>query len=175
MIVTMARNTTGIRHQGLWPGRTLVHGPRGRGGGAIPARGFRLRRRPGHRRLGHHRDLGNWGAFAMAAAPAIVQFVGGPRRRAGTHTPDVRDHLAEHDAYPIPALDFRGTPPASTSSRSSTRASCRRQHRIAHKDPGIGMVGAGLVKPPENAFRDAVVAFAEKYAVGNAFRAAMNG
>ena len=35
---------------------------------------------------------------------------------------------------------------------------------IAHKDPGVGMVGAGLVKPPENCFRDAVLACAKEFA-----------
>jgi hypothetical protein len=34
---------------------------------------------------------------------------------------------------------------------------------IAHREPGIGMVGAGLVKPPENCFTDALLAFAEKH------------
>ena len=32
---------------------------------------------------------------------------------------------------------------------------------IAHREPGVGMVGAGLVKPPENCFRDALLAFAD--------------
>jgi hypothetical protein len=34
---------------------------------------------------------------------------------------------------------------------------------VAHKDPGIGQVGAGVVSPPANIFEDALVAFAEKY------------
>jgi hypothetical protein len=34
---------------------------------------------------------------------------------------------------------------------------------IAHREPGIGMVGAGLVKPPENCFKDALAAFADTY------------
>ncbi len=34
---------------------------------------------------------------------------------------------------------------------------------IAHKTPGIGMVGAGLVKPPAKCFEDALIAFYEKY------------
>ena len=31
---------------------------------------------------------------------------------------------------------------------------------IAHKEPGIGMVGAGLVKPPASCFAEALLAFA---------------
>ena len=34
---------------------------------------------------------------------------------------------------------------------------------IAHKDPGVGQVGAGLVLPPMNVFEDALLAFAEQY------------
>jgi hypothetical protein len=34
---------------------------------------------------------------------------------------------------------------------------------IAHKDPGVGMVGAGLVKPPGRCFRDAFCAFIDQY------------
>jgi len=32
---------------------------------------------------------------------------------------------------------------------------------IAHKDPGVGQAGAGLVKPPMNCFEDALQAFVE--------------
>jgi hypothetical protein len=34
---------------------------------------------------------------------------------------------------------------------------------IAHKEAGIGQIGAGLVRPPMAIFEDALVAFAEKY------------
>ena len=34
---------------------------------------------------------------------------------------------------------------------------------IAHKNAGVGQVGAGLVRPPLKIFEDALVAFAEKY------------
>jgi hypothetical protein len=34
---------------------------------------------------------------------------------------------------------------------------------IAHKEAGVGQVGAGLVLPPMNVFEDALVAFAERY------------
>ena len=35
---------------------------------------------------------------------------------------------------------------------------------IAHKDPGVGQVGAGLVHPPEDCFKKALAACAEKWA-----------
>ena len=34
---------------------------------------------------------------------------------------------------------------------------------IAHKEAGVGQVGAGLVLPPMNVFEEALVAFAEQY------------
>jgi len=34
---------------------------------------------------------------------------------------------------------------------------------IAHKEPGVGQVGAGLVRPPMAMFEEAVVAFAQEY------------
>ena len=34
---------------------------------------------------------------------------------------------------------------------------------IAHKDAGVGQIGAGLVRPPMSMFEEALVAYAEKY------------
>jgi hypothetical protein len=34
---------------------------------------------------------------------------------------------------------------------------------IAHREAGVGQVGAGLVRPPMSLFEDALVAFAERY------------
>src|SRR5215470_4115385 len=51
------------------------------------------------------------GACALAAAPAIVQLVGGTPQLALDTTRDMYEiTLAEHETYRIPALDFRGTP-----------------------------------------------------------------
>ena len=52
------------------------------------------------------------GGFAMAAAPAIVRFVGGTVPDAlADHPPDVRDHARRApDVLTIPVLEFRGVP-----------------------------------------------------------------
>jgi hypothetical protein len=72
--------------------------------------------------------------------------------------------LAESEEYRIPALDFRGTPTAIDVRKVVEKGILPVINTgIAHKQPGIGMVGAGLVRPPESCFRDALVAFAEKY------------
>jgi hypothetical protein len=72
--------------------------------------------------------------------------------------------LAENAAYQIPSLDFRGSP-SGIDVRKVVETGILPvvNTGIAHKEPGVGMVGAGLVKPPLNSFRDAVLAFAEAY------------
>jgi hypothetical protein len=103
------------------------------------------------------------GGMAMAAAPAIVQFVGGSAAQALGFTRRMYDiTLAEHPAYKIPALDFRGTPSGIDLLRVVESGVVPVVNTgIAHREPGIGMVGAGLVKPPFDCFRQALLAFAE--------------
>jgi len=164
IITTMARNGTefGIKLSGL-PGQWFT-GPAGVIDGLyLPGFG------PEHA----SRDIGDSvitetsgiGGFAMAAAPAIVKFVGGSPKDAMNVTLRMYEICeTENDVYQIPVLDFRGTPTAIDVRKVvETGILPAINTGIAHKDPGIGMVGAGLVKPPENAFRDAIVAFAEKY------------
>jgi hypothetical protein len=72
--------------------------------------------------------------------------------------------VAEHKAFTIPVLGFRGTP-VGVDIRKVVELGIRPQINtgIAHKDAGVGQVGAGLVLPPANVFEDALVAYAEKY------------
>jgi len=105
-----------------------------------------------------------YGGFAMAAAPAIVQFVGGTPQRAIEFTQRMYEiTLAENNAYQIPALGFRGTPTGIDVLKVvDTGILPAINTGIAHKEPGIGMVGAGLVTPPIACFRDAARALAEE-------------
>jgi hypothetical protein len=105
------------------------------------------------------------GGFAMAAAPAIVKFVGGSASDAIRYTQQMYDiTVAENETYQIPGLDFRGTPTGIDLLKVvETRILPAINTGIAHKVPGIGMVGAGVVHPPENCFHDALEAFAERY------------
>ena len=107
-----------------------------------------------------------YGGFAMAAAPAIVQFVGGTPQRAIEFTQRMYEiTLAENNAYQIPVLGFRGTPTGIDVLKVvDTGIVPAINTGIAHKEPGIGMVGAGLVTPPISCFRDATRALAEKIA-----------
>jgi hypothetical protein len=107
-----------------------------------------------------------YGGFAMAAAPAIVQFVGGTPQRAIEFTQRMYEiTLAENNAYQVPVLGFRGTPTGIDVLKVvETGIVPAINTGIAHKEPGIGMVGAGLVTPPISCFRDGARALAEKIA-----------
>ena len=105
------------------------------------------------------------GGFAMAAAPAIVQFVGGTPDDAVEFTKNMYDiTIAENNTYKIPIFNFRGTPTGIDIIKIiDTGILPAINTGIAHKTPGIGMVGAGLVKPPAKCFEQALIAFYEKY------------
>lgn len=106
------------------------------------------------------------GAFAMAAAPAIVQFVGGTPRMAMEATLEMYEiTVAENPAWAIPALDFRGVP-TGIDIRKVVRTGItpRVNTGIAHREPGVGQVGAGLVRPPMACFEAALEAAAEVFA-----------
>jgi hypothetical protein len=164
VIYTMARNGTdfGIRISGL--GERWFSAP------ATMVDGLYL---PGFSAEDAAPDIGDSvitetagiGGFAMAAAPAIVKFVGGSPKDALNFTQAMYEiTVAENDTYQIPALDFRGTPTAIDLIKVvETGILPAINTGIAHKEPGIGMVGAGLVKPPEKCFHDALEAFVEKY------------
>ena len=112
-------------------------------------------------------ETAGYGGFAMAAAPAIVQFVGGlPEAALETTRRMRRITLSESRAYRIPALGFRGTPTGIDLLRVvQTGIMPAINTGIAHKEPGIGMVGAGLVTPPFACFAQAARALAESLGV----------
>ncbi len=105
------------------------------------------------------------GGFAMAAAPAIVTFVSGTPQDAINATLEMYEiTVAEHEHFTIPALDFRGTPTGVDIRKVVELGITPRINTgIAHRDAGVGQVGAGLVRPPMNVFEEALVAHAEKY------------
>jgi hypothetical protein len=106
------------------------------------------------------------GGFAMAAAPAIVRFVGGEPSDAIRNTRQMYEiTLAEHPVYQIPALGFRGTPTGiDVTLIARTGILPVVNTGIAGCKPGVGQVGAGLVTPPMSVFADAVRALARRAA-----------
>jgi hypothetical protein len=105
------------------------------------------------------------GGFAMASAPAIVSFVSGTPQDALNATLEMYEiTVAEHAHFTIPPLDFRGTPTGIDIRKVVELGLPPRVNTgIAHKEPGIGQVGAGLVRPPMSIFEKALMAYAETY------------
>ena len=105
------------------------------------------------------------GGFAMATAPAIVTFVGGTPKDAMNATLEMYEiTFAESKYFTMPSLDFRGTPTGIDLRKVVELGITPRINTgIAHKNAGVGQVGAGLVRPPLKIFEDALMAFAEKY------------
>ena len=105
------------------------------------------------------------GGFAMASAPAIVTFVSGTPKDATNATLEMYEICySEHKYFTIPTLNFRGTPTGIDIRKVvETGITPRVNTGIAHKNAGVGQVGAGLVRPPMSLFEEAVMAFAEHY------------
>ena len=113
------------------------------------------------------------GGFAMAAAPAIVRFVGGTVADAIRTTQEMYEiTLGEHPLYQVPVLGFRGTPVGIDTTRVvRTGLLPQINTGIAGKIAGMGQVGAGLVRPPIECFIqaiDALAAAAPELAVSSA-------
>src|SRR6266566_5291905 len=107
------------------------------------------------------------GAFAMATAPEIVQFIGGTPVDALQYTLEMYDiTVAEDTQYQLPPLNFRGTP-VGIDIRQVVRQNLLPiiNTGIAHRLPGVGQVGAGIVRPPMGCFVAAVHDLAESMLV----------
>ena len=102
-------------------------------------------------------ETAGFGGFAMAGAPAIARFVGGTPEDAMRATLEMYEICyAEHEHFTIPALGFRGTPLGIDVRKvAETGILPRLNTGIAHKEPGIGMVGAGVLRAPEKCFAEA--------------------
>jgi hypothetical protein len=164
VVTTMARNGTdfGIRVSGL--GERWLSAPAG-----VPD-GLYF---PGFTSADANADIGDStitetagiGAFAMAAAPAIVTFISGTPQDALNATLEMYEiTVAEHSHFTIPVLEFRGTPTGIDIMKVVELGITPRVNTgIAHREAGVGQVGAGLVRPPMMIFEQALVAFAETY------------
>jgi hypothetical protein len=102
----------------------------------------------------------------MASALAIVQFVGGEPADAVEFSRKMYEiTVGESSSFSIPILDFRGSPTGIDILKvAETGILPQINTGIAHREAGIGQVGAGLVNPPWECFRSALLAFEEKYA-----------
>ncbi len=166
LVYTMARNGTdfGIRVAGL--GNRWFNAP----AEIIDGLFF-----PGYTMEDANPDIGDSvitetagaGGFAMAAAIPIVQFVGGTPQDAMNFTKSMYEITqGESESFKVPVLDFKGTPTGIDIRKVvETGILPIINTGIAHKDAGVGQVGAGLVRPPMKCFEDALEAFAESVGI----------
>jgi hypothetical protein len=163
MIVAMARNGTEFGVQCSGTGDQWFTGPAGTPDGLFLS---------GYGPEDANPDIGDStitetagiGGFAMAAAPAIVRFVGGEVGDALTFTLSMYEiALDEHSSYQIPVLGFRGTPVGIDATKVvRTGVVPAVNTGMAGREAGTGQVGAGLVEPPMACFLGAVRALAER-------------
>jgi Protein of unknown function (DUF1116) len=100
------------------------------------------------------------GGFAMAASPAIVQFVGGTPADATANSRRMLSiTLGSNSAVTLPALNFSGTP-AGIDARLVADSGILPiiNTGIAHRKAGIGQIGAGITTAPMECFHDALTA-----------------
>jgi hypothetical protein len=162
IVTTMARNGVefGLRVSGL-PGNQWLTGP------AQPVIGPMF---AGFRPEDAGLDIGDsaisetygFGGFAMATAPAIVALVGGTVQEAIAFTRDMGEiTTTENPNVTIPALGFQGIPTGIDVRKVlATGILPVINTAIAHKEAGIGMIGAGITHPPAAVFEQAATALA---------------
>lgn len=106
------------------------------------------------------------GGFAMAASPAIVRFVGGDVAQANAQTMRMRRITqATNSMYTMPSADFAGTPTGIDARLVvETGVAPVINTGIAHKEAGVGQIGAGIVHAPLKIFSDAILALSHRVA-----------
>lgn len=126
---------------------------------------------PGYSKADAAGDLGDsaitetagLGGFAMAAAPAIVKFVGGTPDDAAAHTRTMAHiTLGRHNVFTLPALNFAGSPTGIDARKVvDTGILPVINTGIAHKEAGVGQIGAGITHAPLTCFSKGVAALAQ--------------
>lgn len=166
VVTTMCRNgyEFGIRVSGI-PGHTWFTGPAQKVVGPLFA---------GYKPEDSGLDIGDSaitetygiGGFAMATAPAIVPLVGGTVDEALGYSREMLDiTTTTNPNVTIPILSFMGIPTGIDVRKVVERNKLPIINTaIAHKEAGIGMIGAGITHPPFEAFEKALESLVEKLA-----------
>jgi len=163
IVVVMARNGTEFGVQLSGTGDTWFTGP-----SPVPDALFFT----GYTKDDANPDIGDssitetngLGGFAIAASPAIVQFVGGSTKDAVNYTLKMYEiTAAENNIYKIPYLNFRGTPTGIDVIKVVEKNILPFiDTGVAHKNAGVGQVGAGVLSAPPEPFKQAIIGFANK-------------
>ena len=109
------------------------------------------------------------GAFAMAGSPAVVGFVGaGTYRDALNYTQEMGEiTLGYHAHLAIPNLDYQGVPCGIDLRKVvETGIAPAINTGIAHREAGVGQVGAGIVRAPLECFHQALEALVSYFEAG---------
>jgi len=109
------------------------------------------------------------GGFAMAASPAVAKFLGaGTLRDARRFTEEMQEiTFGPNPAFPIPTMDDQGAPTGIDIRKVlETGILPVINTGIAHKKPGVGQVGAGVVRAPMDCLTQALEAFVRQSGAG---------
>lgn len=166
IVTAMARNgvTTAIRVSGL--GQTWFQAP-----SDLPVGLFF----PGYRQEDANADLGDsaicetagFGGFSLAASPALVQLVGGTVQEAIAYSREMYGvTVTRNPGLSLPVMDFAGAP-CGIDIRKVVDSGSRPviTTGIAHRQAGIGQIGAGIVRAPMSCFTQALLALADELGV----------
>lgn len=106
-----------------------------------------------------------WGGFVLGGAPGILSLVGGTPEEALSYSREMRQiTVTTSPEFRIPALGFEGTAIGIDVRKViQTNILPVIDTALAHKNPGHPIIGAGLVRPPLECFKKALIRFAEKY------------
>ncbi|GAB3625904.1 hypothetical protein PTE30175_01098 [Pandoraea terrae] len=108
-----------------------------------------------------------FGGFSLAASPALVQLVGGTVTEAVSYSQEMYDIThTRNPAMSLPLLDFLGAP-TGIDIRRVVETGIRPviTTGIAHREAGVGQIGAGIVRAPMGCFSAAAMALAQSYGV----------
>jgi hypothetical protein len=106
-----------------------------------------------------------WGGCVIAGAPGILSLTGGTAAAAVSWTREnAAITLGRSPHYRMPALDLEGAP-IGIDIRKVVETGIRPviDSAIAHKEPGVGMIGSGIVRAPFECFEKALIAFESRY------------
>lgn len=108
------------------------------------------------------------GGFAMASSPAIVKFVGGTPADATNNSRRMQAiTLGGNPALTLPALNFAPTAAGIDARKVADRGILPVINTgIAHKQAGIGQIGAGITTAPMPCFIDAIAMLAQAVTQG---------
>lgn len=128
---------------------------------------------PGYGKEDANRDIGDSaitetmgiGGFAMGGAPAIVQFVGGTTEDAFNVSKKMYSITTDlNPAYAIPSLNFKGSALGIDVLKVvETGILPVINTGIAHREAGVGQIGAGIVSPPMECFYKALLDYVKRY------------